>query len=104
MSIILIYTTCPDLYSAEQIAEALVSDRIVSCANILPEHKSIYRWDGDIQKETEVVALFKTTEDRWQQAHDKIKELHSYEVPCILKLPVSDGHPAFIRWIEDQTA
>lgn len=101
----LLYTTWPDAESAERAAEALLRERVIACANILGEARSIYRWDGDVQRETEIIALFKTSSEKAEHTAARIMELHPYDEPAVLNLSVSSAgsSPAFLAWIMSET-
>lgn len=99
MSEIIIYVTAPDAQEAKKIAKILLEDRLVACANILPPHQSLYRWEGAVQDETEVVMILKSRADLFDKIEEKIKMHHSYDVPCIVSWPVGQGHGPFLEWV-----
>ncbi|MBI5837848.1 MAG: divalent-cation tolerance protein CutA [Candidatus Eisenbacteria bacterium] len=80
----------------------LVSERFIACGTLLPGARSIYRWQGKLQDDREVVVLMKTDLDHWPALRDRLEELHPYETPEILALPVSAGSPAYLAWLERQ--
>ena len=84
---------------ARKIGKELVTTRLAACVNILDQMNSFYMWDGQIQDDTEVVMIAKTTEDRVPDLIEKVKSLHSYDCPCIVSLSVKGGHQAFLEWI-----
>jgi periplasmic divalent cation tolerance protein len=100
MSAKLIYVTTPSREEAEKIAEAVVTERLAACANILDGVTSIFHWEGTLCRENEAVLILKTTEEKADALTARIKELHSYECPCIVTLPIERGNPAFLEWIE----
>ncbi len=100
---VFIYVTAPDMQTAERIADAVVSARLAACANILPGMQSIYHWQGKIEKAEEVVVIFKTPAAQFGAIEGRIKDLHPYETPCIVALPVSAGHGPYLRWIAAET-
>lgn len=100
----LIYVTTGSEEEARQIAAALVEARLVACANMLPGMKSIYRWQGEIQSDREVVLILKTQTSLVDMVTDKVKELHSYDCPCVVALSIAGGNPAFLDWIGEQTS
>ena len=104
--IVLLYTTWPDAETAERVAELAVGQRLAACANLLGGGLSIYRWEGDVQKSTEVVAVFKTTSAQAQALSQLIVERHPYEVPSVLALNVdmARSHSTFLDWIERNSA
>ena len=87
---------------AAKIAEELVTARLAACVNILDNMNSFYLWEGEIQDDTEVVMIAKTTEDRIPALIEKVRSMHSYDCPCIVSLPVSSGYPPFLDWIADE--
>lgn len=103
MSAIMVYVTVPDLPQAEHIANAVVTDRLAACANILPAMQSVYHWQGKIETAAEVVVIFKTRAALFTLLCDKIKELHSYETPCIIALPIAAGDQGYLDWIIAET-
>ena len=96
----LIYVTTANLAEATRIAETVVTERLAACANILDGVTSIFHWDGKLCRENEAVLILKTAEDKTAALTARIKELHSYECPCIVILPIEGGNPAFTEWIE----
>jgi len=99
----LLYVTAPSEEEARRIGEKLIEERLVACVNIFPI-RSIYRWEGKTCREEEFALILKTNEEVVDRAIARLKELHPYKVPCILKLPVAGGLEEFVRWIEESTA
>ena len=99
MKINFIYMTAGSREEARKIGKELVAARLAACVNILDNMNSFYRWQGEIQDDTEVVIVAKTTEDRVPALTEKVKALHSYDCPCIVSLPVSGGNQPFLDWI-----
>lgn len=97
-----IYMTAGDKAEAQKIAGELVASKLAACVNILDNMNSIYMWQGEIQEDSEVVMIAKTTRACVPQLVEKVKSLHSYECPCIVSLPVLEGHRPFLDWIETQ--
>jgi periplasmic divalent cation tolerance protein len=97
-----IYMTAGDIAEAQKIAKALVKHRLAACVNILENMQSIYRWEKEIQEDTEVVLIAKTTESLVSELIAKVKSLHSYDCPCIVSLPILDGYAPFLNWIHDE--
>jgi periplasmic divalent cation tolerance protein len=100
----LIYVTTGSSEDARRIGEALVRERLVACVNILPAIESIYWWQGAIQHDNEAVLIAKTRADLVESVVARVRALHSYSVPCVVALPIEAGNPAFLRWIEEETA
>jgi periplasmic divalent cation tolerance protein len=99
MTVNFIYMTAGSKEEARKIAKELVVARLAACVNILDQMNSFYMWQGELQDDTEVVLIAKTTEDRLPALIEKVKSLHSYDCPCIVSLPVSGGNQAFLDWI-----
>lgn len=103
MPAILIYMTCRDAAEGERIAAALLGKRLIACANIMSPHRSLYRWKGKIETGDETAVIMKTRAALFPEAERAIREIHSYECPCIVALPVSAGHAPFLDWIGAET-
>jgi len=102
MTVNLIYMTASSKTEAQKIGKALVESRLAACVNILDNMQSIYRWEGKIQEDSEVVLIAKTTDTLVSRLIEKVKSLHSYDCPCIVSLPVLDGYPPFLNWIHEE--
>ncbi len=97
-----IYITAGDEDEARRIGRILVEEKLAACVNILPI-KSIYRWEENIAEDSEVTMFVKTRAELADQVIERVKELHSYEVPCIVSLPIIKGNPDYLKWIEEST-
>jgi periplasmic divalent cation tolerance protein len=95
--------TFPDIEAARAISRALVEEKLVACANIIPQVESVYRWQGNIETAGETLVLFKTAAVRWDAFRDRLRALHPYEVPEIVRLDIADGLPAYLEWIAQST-
>lgn len=104
MSLQVILCTFPDRETAQRIATTLVEAGLVACANLLPGVQSIYRWEGRTESSSEVLALMKTTTEAYPQLEAKLKELHPYDVPKIIAVPVDRAEAAYAKWVIDMTA
>jgi len=102
MEINLIYMTAGSKDEARMIGKALISAGLAACVNIIENMYSMCMWDGKLQDDTETILIAKTTKERLSDLIEKVKSLHSYECPCIVSLPVSDGNPAFLNWIANE--
>ena len=100
---ILVLTTLPTADAAAEVAKALIGEKLAACANILPALRSIYRWEGKVQDENEVLVLLKTQQAGFAALKARILELHPYEVPEVLAIPVEQGHQAYLDWIARET-
>lgn len=97
------YVTCGSLDEAKHIAKSIVTERLAACANMLPGMTSIYQWKGELCEDQEVVLIFKTERDAFSALEKRIKELHSYETPCIVAMDVTLGSSEYLRWIFEET-
>ena len=100
---LLVVTNCPDQAVADRIALALVEQRLAACVNRLTSVESIYRWNGKVERATEVPLLIKTTRERYGALEQAIRQMHPYDVPEIVAVPIELGHAAYLRWICGQT-
>ncbi len=103
MGHLFIYMTAPDRGTARNIARILVRERLAACANIVDTVESVYWWHGVLEEANECVCIFKTTAKRFAALEKRIRELHPYETPCIVALPVVFGSLPYLRWIEEET-
>ena len=101
---IFIYVTYPSDEEAKQVSRVLLEERLVACANILGGHRSLYWWEGEIEEASEVAVIYKTRRDLFEPVEAKIKELHPYDVPCVVSLPVEKGAQDFVNWMREQTS
>ncbi len=96
-----VFTTTADTAEAEKIARALVERRLAACVNVLPQIRSIYRWQGKVEDATEVLLIIKTTASQFSAVRDAIRELHSYDVPECICLPITEGSPDYLKWLTE---
>jgi len=99
----IIYSTVGRVEEARKIARVLAEEKIVACVNIIPKIESIYRWKGKIEEDNECVLLAKTTDKNIDKAIQRIKKLHSYDVPDIVAIHVTHGFKEYLDWVEDET-
>jgi periplasmic divalent cation tolerance protein len=99
---LVVLSTFPDADTAARVARTLVEDQLVACVNLLPSVRSIYRWNGTICDENETLAVIKTSAARYAALAARLAELHPYQVPEILALPIADGHPPYLAWLLGQ--
>ena len=95
------YITCPDTDSAVSMGRNLVEQRLAACVNILPGMTSIYHWKGAIEQDNEVVLIAKTSTELFESLKNSVCELHPYECPCVLELPVGRGNQPYIDWLDE---
>ncbi len=103
MSTMFVYVTAADVDEARRIGRVAVETHIAACANVIAGIDSIYWWEGAVQETEEAVLILKTTADRLAELIAMVKELHSYECPCIEAWPVTDGYRPFLDWVIDET-
>jgi periplasmic divalent cation tolerance protein len=103
IDVVLILTTVPAAARAETIARSLVDERLAACVNVLSPMTSFYRWQGRIEQEEERQIVIKTTRDRVPAVQTRLRDLHAYEVPEFLVLPVSDGSTGYLDWVRNET-
>jgi len=96
-----IFCTCPNQEAGEKIAQFLLEEKRVACVNLLTGLKSFYWWKGKIEKEPEVLLLIKTRLDLFPQIQTAIENLHPYETPEIIALPIKKGNKSYLQWIRD---
>jgi periplasmic divalent cation tolerance protein len=97
-------TTLPSDADAAEFARTLVDERLAACVNLLPIMESVYRWEGKIEFEAERQLVIKTSRDRVIDLWDRIRDLHPYEVPEFIVIPIVDGNEAYLRWVGDVTS
>jgi periplasmic divalent cation tolerance protein len=102
--ILLALSTFPDVETARRIANQLVEEKFVACANILPGVESIYRWKGNIETGNETLVFFKLSEDRQSAFQDRLRSLHPYKVPEIICIEIDNGLPDYLRWVASNCA
>ena len=98
--IVLAISTFPDAKTAARIAEQLVTAKLAACANITEPVRSIYHWEGKLEQSDETMVFFKMTEERYGEFAATLRSLHPYEVPEIVCLPLADGLPEYLQWVE----
>jgi periplasmic divalent cation tolerance protein len=103
VAVLACYCTCPDLASAERLAEALVGERLAACVNVLPGLRSVYRWQGAVERTDEVLLLIKTTRDRLDALAARVRALHPNELPELLAVEAAGGLPAYLDWVVAET-
>ena len=100
----LVLTTASSQEEARKLANALLERRLAACVNILPKIDSIYRWKEKVEESQEFLLLIKTAEPAIAKLRDAIKELHSYELPECIVLPIETGSEAYLKWIDESVA
>ncbi len=99
----MVYSTVDSAAQAERLAGLIIEQKLAACVNVLPHMQSFYCWDGAVQQSDERVLLCKTVAANESALCALLKKEHPYDVPCILTLPLSNGHPEFLQWVTEQT-
>ncbi len=99
--VLLVLSTFPDRGKAQRIAEELVNGRYAACANVASAVDSFYWWKDEVETATEVIVYFKTTAERYAAFQERLRELHPYDVPEVVALPIQDGLPEYLQWVVD---
>ncbi len=97
---ILVFSTFPDADTARRVARVLVEERLAACVNLVPQVESIYRWEGAIETASEVLALIKSNNWKYQLIEARIRELHPYKTPEIIAIRIDSGLGEYLRWID----
>jgi periplasmic divalent cation tolerance protein len=95
--------TFPNPDKAADVARTIVGERLAACVNLVPAVRSIYAWSGEVQDETETLTVIKTTDDRFEALSKRLVELHPYEVPEVIALPILDSHAPYLTWLIEST-
>ena len=103
MSAVMLYITTRDREEAERIASTLVEERLIACGNILDGMQSVYWWNGKIEKANEAILLAKTDRRNVELVTARIIELHTYETPCVVALPIESGNSDYLTWVERES-
>lgn len=100
MNLIFIYITNPSKKEAQKIAKHLLREKLIACANIFPV-ESIYRWKEKIVQEKEYILIVKTTKDKYKKVKMEVEKIHSYNIPCIIKIPI-EANKSYFEWIRNE--
>lgn len=96
---IVVFITTASIEEAARLAEMLVEGRLAACVQILPEIESVYRWQGEIERQKEVLLIAKTTRSKFEVLDREVRAIHSYETPEIIALPLIAGSPPYLKWL-----
>ncbi|HUK40835.1 MAG TPA: divalent-cation tolerance protein CutA [Candidatus Acidoferrales bacterium] len=99
---IVVFVTAGTSAEGERLARALVEEGLAACVNRVPGVQSVYRWEGKIKQSDEEMLVIKTCKELFTALEQRVRELHSYEVPEIIALPLIEGNAAYLRWLEQQ--
>ncbi|MBX3021448.1 MAG: divalent-cation tolerance protein CutA [Bdellovibrionales bacterium] len=100
---VLAYCTFPNDDVATRTSEQLVAEGLVACANIFPAHKAVYRWQNQLQHESEVAVVMKTAASKKAALKERILAIHPYQTPALVFVKIDDGLPGFLQWIYTQS-
>ncbi len=103
MSAWFVYITAKDKQQAYEIGRALVEERLVACVNIVDVMTSMYWWQDKVQEDNEAVCIAKTRQTLIEPLIERVKQLHSYECPCVIAWPIQAANEAYLKWIRDET-
>src|ERR671926_1475021 len=96
---IVVFMTAANGEEATRLADMLVGAHLAACVQILPEIESVYRWQGKIERQSEILLLAKTTNDKFEELEREVRALHSYEIPEIVAVPVIAGSAPYLEWL-----
>lgn len=102
--VLLVFCTFPNEKEARQIGAALVEKQVAACVNVIPGVTSIYRWEGKVHEDSEVLGVIKTTREAYDRVEATIVELHPYDLPEVVALSVEAGSAAYLKWVGEQVA
>jgi periplasmic divalent cation tolerance protein len=100
----IVLTTAGSIEEAQQIAAALVEQRLAACVNIIPGVESVFRWQGKIDRTREWLLMIKTKAEAFERVRNAIQKLHSYDVPEIISLEIDDGSASYLEWIDESVS
>ncbi len=100
---LLVYITCSNLEEAKAIGKAVVEEKLAACANCISSMESIYIWKDKLQEDKEAILILKTTSQRIEELTKRVKDLHSYENPCVIYYKLEGGSKDYLDWIQEMT-
>ena len=98
-----VYMTAESMDEARRVASALIEARLAACVNVLGPINSMFYWDGAVQEEQEVALIAKASGDDFEAIDRKVREVHSYDCPCVVAWPIARGDEEFVQWIGEET-
>lgn len=98
---IIVFMTASSRAEAARIADRLVESRLAACVQLLPEMESVYRWQGQIERQQEILLIAKTTFSKFEQLEREVREVHSYETPEIVAVPLTASSGPYLHWLRD---
>ena len=103
-TVMMVIATTRERVQAEEIGITLVKERLAACANVLDHVRSYYWWQGEMQQDSEVLLILKTTAEQVERLIARLKALHTYDVPCIEAIPIAAGYAPYLDWVRSETA
>ena len=100
----MVFSTFPDAESAARVVRVLVEERLIACGTLLPGARSLYRWEGKIADQPEVVVIMKTRKQDWPALMSRLSEQHPYQTPECVALRIASGAPKYLAWLEEALA
>jgi periplasmic divalent cation tolerance protein len=101
---IIILSTTGSEDEASKIAEHLVSNRLAACVNIIPSITSVYRWKGEMNSDREILMVIKTDASRFEEIKTAVRNMHSYETPELIAIPIQQGLQQYLDWISESVS
>ncbi len=99
---VIVYITAPNIEEAKDLVDAIVKERLAACANVVESVKTVYWWKGVLERDDESLVILKTREDKLDELIKRVKQLHSYENPEIVAVPILKGSSEYLAWIDDE--
>jgi periplasmic divalent cation tolerance protein len=96
---VVVFVTAPTAEKAAELARTLVEEKLAACGNVVPGIRSIYRWEGKVQEDAEALLILKAPRKRLQELSDRVVQLHPYELPEVIALPIEGGNWKYLDWI-----
>ncbi|HMK54250.1 MAG TPA: divalent-cation tolerance protein CutA [Methanobacteriaceae archaeon] len=97
----LIYVTTSGENESKKIARILLEEKLAACANIIPSMKSFYWWEGKIEEDEESILILKTRSENLDNIIKRVKDIHSYDIPCVLEILINNGSEDYLKWLEE---
>lgn len=104
MDAIAVFMTAGNGDEANRIAELLVEKQLAACVQIIPRMTSVFRWKGTVERQNEVLLIAKTVASNFEALENAVRAIHSYETPEIVAVPLTEGSPAYLEWLQDNVA
>jgi len=102
--VVVVYTTIDNIQDARKMAHTLVEEQLVACVNIIPNIESVYSWKGNIEEDNEYILIARTIDDNVEKTIQRIEQIHTYELPDIIVLPVTGGLKDYLDYVSTETA